>query len=128
MRYVLMPFQFAGTAFVIFPEGTRTPSEFPEGEMPRLHRGAAQLALHTGRSITPVRISASPRWLTKDHGWWHLPEKPMTLTFEALPEIPAAPYLDLYNSTPRLAARRFTLALGRELFPGIRQPTSSDAP
>ena len=118
----------SGTAFVIFPEGTRTPSEFPEGEMPRLHRGAAQLALHTRRAVTPVRITASPRWLTKDRGWWHLPEKPMMLTFEALPEIPAAPYLDLYNATPRLAARRFTLALGRELFPGIRQPTSSDAP
>lgn len=96
--------------------------------MPRLHRGAAQLALHTRRAVTPVRITASPRWLTKDRGWWHLPEKPMMLTFEALPEIPAAPYLDLYNATPRLAARRFTLALGRELFPGIRQPTSSDAP
>lgn len=115
-----------GTTFVIFPEGTRTPSAFPEGKMPKLHRGAAQVALHAGRPITPVRITARPRWLTKDRGWWHLPEKPMTLTFEALPPIPVQPYLDLYNSTPRLAARRLTLALGKALFPEIPQPNPQD--
>lgn len=106
----------SGAAFVIFPEGTRTPSDLPEGEVPRLHRGAAQLALHTGRPITPVRITAQPRWLTKDRGWWHLPEEPMTLTFEALPEIKVEPYLTLYNSDARRAARRLTQDIGRLLF------------
>jgi len=34
-----------------------------------MHRGTAQLALHANRPITPVRISAHPRWLTKDAVW-----------------------------------------------------------
>lgn len=103
-----------GSVFIIFPEGTRTPSVVTE--IPKLHRGSAQLALHTRRPITPVRISANPRWLTKDCAWWRLPERPMTLTFEALPEIPVEPYLDLYNQSPRKAAMRYTEALGRALF------------
>ena len=106
----------SGASFVIFPEGTRTPRDLPPGKLPKMHRGAAQLALHTGRPITPVRVTAEPRWLTKDRGWWHLPEKPMVLTFEVLPEIPVADYLPLYNSSPRSAARRLTEDLGARLF------------
>ena len=61
-----------GVSFVIFPEGTRTPIRL--SEMPKMHRGTAQLALHANRPITPVRITAHPRWLTKDVVWWHLPQ------------------------------------------------------
>lgn len=121
-----------GAIFVIFPEGTRTPSDLPEGTVPKLHRGVAQLALHTGRPVTPVRITASPRWLTKDRGWWHLPEKPMTLAFEALEPIDPAEHMNAapgeeapaaargepaaYNHSSRLAARALTEALGARLF------------
>lgn len=63
-----------GVSFVIFPEGTRTPIRL--SEMPKMHRGTAQLALHANRPITPVRISAHPRWLTKDAVWWRLPQEP----------------------------------------------------
>ena len=104
-----------GAVFVIFPEGTRTPTHFTE--MPKMHRGAAQLALHSGRAITPVRIEASPRWLTKDVAWWHLPEEPMTLTFEALPEIDVEPFRSTYNHSSRRAAVLLTDAVGRALFP-----------
>lgn len=124
-----------GAIFVIFPEGTRTPSNLPPGQTPKLHRGVAQLSLLTGRPITPVRITASPRWLTKDRGWWHLPEEPMTLTFEPLTPIEPAPFLaeneeprgntsqaandpDLhaYNPSTRHAARALTATLSRCLF------------
>lgn len=120
-----------GAVFIIFPEGTRTPVGLRPGELPRLHRGVAQLSLLTGRPITPVRVTACPRWLTKDRGWWHLPDEPMTLTFEVLAPIDPEPFLkasapdglggadgtSAYNSSTRRAARELTAALARRLFP-----------
>lgn len=104
----------SGASFVIFPEGTRTPID--PAEMPKMHRGAAQVALHSGRPVTPVRITADPKWLTKEKAWWHLPPRPMTLTFEALPEIEVTPWLGLYNQSPRKAAICLTEEIGRTLF------------
>ena len=105
-----------GASMVIFPEGTRTPVDLPEGEYPRMHRGVAALAFETNRPLTPVRITASPRWLTKDRGWWHLPPRAMTLTFEILEDIPVEPLADLYNHRPAIACRKLTAALQKVLF------------
>lgn len=107
-----------GAAFVVFPEGTRTPVDLPNGETPRMHRGAAAVALHTATPVTPVRITAEPRWLTKDRGWWHMPDEPMTLTFEVLEDLPVDDLLPLYNERPSLAARRLNKRLAAVLFPG----------
>ena len=101
---------------VIFPEGTRTPTDLPAGTYPRMHRGAAALAFETGRPLTPVRVTAQPRWLTKDRGWWHLPPEPMTLTFEILEDLPLEDLQDLYNQRPSLACRRLTVRLQQVLF------------
>ena len=121
----------AGTTFVIFPEGTRTPVDLPPGEYPRMHRGAVVLALEARRPITPVRITARPRWLTKDRAWWKLPPEPMTLTFEVLEDLPVDDYLNLYNSRPPKAARRLTAELARRLFdvdpPGAEDGRRSEA-
>lgn len=106
-----------GAVFVVFPEGTRTPVDLPPGVVPRMHRGAAALALHTGRPVTPVRISAAPRWLTKDRGWWHMPDEPMTLTFEVLEDIPVDDLRPLYNERPSIGARRLNKRLAAALFP-----------
>ena len=106
-----------GAVFVVFPEGTRTPVNLPPGERPRMHRGAAALALHAKRPITPVRITANPRWLTKDRGWWHMPDDPMTLTFEVLEDIPVDDLLPLYNERPSIGARRLNKRLAAALFP-----------
>lgn len=48
-----------GVSFVIFPEGTRTPIQL--SEMPKMHRGTAQLALHANRPITPPILAGSLR-------------------------------------------------------------------
>lgn len=106
-----------GVSFVIFPEGTRTPIQL--SEIPKMHRGTAQLALHANRPITPVRISAHPRWLTKDAVWWRLPQEPMVLTFEALPEIDVQTFQKTYNQSFRRAAVELTNAVGRALFPHL---------
>ena len=111
----------SGAAFVLCPEGTRTPASLPAGKSPRMHRGAAALALASRRPITPVRIHAEPRWLTKDRGWWHLPEKPMTLTLEVLPDIDSADLLDRYNERPSAAVRALSKRLARALFPHLEE-------
>lgn len=107
-----------GAVFVIFPEGTRTPTDLPPGAYPRMHRGAMALALAAQRPVTPVRIAASPRWLTKDRGWWHMPPCPMTISIEVLEDHPVAPLLPLYNQSPSQAARRLCRELEPLLFGG----------
>lgn len=106
----------SGASFVIFPEGTRTPHDLKPGEAPRLHRGVAVLALETKTPLTPVRITAEPRWLTKEVAWWHLPETPMTLTVEALPSLPVEPHLNRYNGRIVLAARSLMRDCSSALF------------
>lgn len=105
-----------GASMVIFPEGTRTPCDLPPGVFPRMHRGAAALAFATGRPFTPVRITASPRWLTKDRNWWYLPPVAMTLTFEILEDIPLDGLTSVYNQKPSAACRQLTKALQQVLF------------
>lgn len=106
----------AGAVFVIFPEGTRTPAELPPGETPRMHRGAAALALELKRPITPVRITACPRWLTKERAWWHLPPVAMTLVLEVLEDIDSSDLLPIYNEKPSRAARSLNARLAKALF------------
>ena len=105
-----------GASFVIFPEGTRTPSDLPEGGRPKMHRGAAALAFEAHRPFTPVRISASPRWLTKDRSWLRIPPVAMTLTFDVLDDIPLADLQDVYNERPAIACRKLTKILQTTLF------------
>lgn len=75
--------------------------------------------LAANRPITPVRISAHPRWLTKDAVWWRLPQEPMVLTFEALPEIDVQTFQKTYNQSFRRAAVELTNTVGRALFPHL---------
>ena len=103
-----------GQSLVIFPEGTRTPVNASAPK--RLNRGVAALALSTGTPVTPVRISASPRWLTKEVPWMRLPPRAMTLTVEVLPDIPVEGLLDRYNGRISLAARALTRTIGEALF------------
>lgn len=106
----------SGASFVIFPEGTRTPSNLPAGEAPKLHRGAAALAFEAGRPFTPVRITASPRWLTKDRHWLKIPPVAMTLTLEVLEDIPLGELQAVYNERPAIACRKLTKILQTQLF------------
>lgn len=57
-----------GQSLIIFPEGTRT---LP-GQLPKLHRGAAAIALRGARLITPVAINVSPTTLTKAEPWYRI--------------------------------------------------------
>lgn len=116
----------SGASLVIFPEGTRTPCDLPEGTYPRMHRGIAVLALETDTPLTPVRITARPRWLTKEVAWWHLPDEPMTLTVEVLPSLAVHPYRNRYNDRIVLAARALMRDCSEALF-GTTGASPSDS-
>jgi 1-acyl-sn-glycerol-3-phosphate acyltransferase len=59
----------AGGNLIIFPEGTRTPSN---GDI-NLKRGAANVAVRGQCAITPVRIRCTPGTLSKGEKWWQVP-------------------------------------------------------
>ena len=59
----------AGEDLLIFPEGTRTSrqKEF------RLRRGAAALAVHSGRPLQVITITMNTEFLTKEKRWHQVP-------------------------------------------------------
>ena len=61
----------SGATLVIFPEGTRS----SDAAEPRLRRGAAYIAMATGKPLTPVRIACDPITLTKSQHWYEIPPR-----------------------------------------------------
>lgn len=86
-----------GEDLLIFPEGTRTSRsrEF------RLRRGAAALAVHSGRPLQVITITLSTEFLSKEKRWYHVP-----------------------NTCPE-----YVLSVGEKLSPGeLSEPSLSDTP
>ncbi len=73
----------SSASLVIFPEGTRT----QPGKPLKFQRGAANIALSTGKEITPVFINCSPTTLTKGEKWYQVPVRPPRYTVHVLPPI-----------------------------------------
>jgi len=61
----------SGATLVIFPEGTRS----SDAAQPRLRRGAAYIAMATGKPLTPVRLTCDPITLTKSEHWYEIPAR-----------------------------------------------------
>ena len=74
-----------GGNLVIFPEGTRTPVDAPQH---KLHRGAAQIALHAGAPVQCVSITSDPPVLAKGQPAWDVGDRIVTFTLRACGEIP----------------------------------------
>ena len=89
-----------GSSLVIFPEGTRT----TPGEALRFQRGAANVALRTETSITPVTILCQPLTLTKKHRWYHIPARKPHISLVVGEDIP----LTGYRQPLAVAARELT--------------------
>ncbi len=90
-----------GSALIIFPEGTRS----VPGEPLHFQRGAANVALRTHTSITPVTILCEPITLTKKHKWYQVPARKFHMTLRVGADIAVSTY---DQQQPALAARQLT--------------------
>jgi 1-acyl-sn-glycerol-3-phosphate acyltransferase len=99
-----------GNTLIVFPEGTRT----REGEASRLRRGAARIALATGRDILPVRIETpDARGLRKGDPFFSFPEDgPIRYRVRALTPIRVGEYAGMQ---PAIAARALTKRLSDDI-------------
>jgi 1-acyl-sn-glycerol-3-phosphate acyltransferase len=95
-----------GGALVIFPEGTRT----APGRSMRFLRGAAHIALRSGRQILPVILHCEPSTLTKGLPWYRVPPRPFHFRVDVRAPLRAEDLVD--PSEPEsLGARHLTRKL-----------------
>lgn len=92
-----------GNNLIIFPEGTRTPRH---GTM-TFKRGAANIAVHGLRDVTPVIIRCKPLTLCKGEKWWQVPPTIPHFSIEVQQDIKIQDFVSAtVNKT--LAVRRLT--------------------
>jgi 1-acyl-sn-glycerol-3-phosphate acyltransferase len=96
----------AGQAVIVFPEGTRTRPNAPL----KFLRGAAHIALKSGRPIVPVLLQCDPPTLAKGSRWYDIPACPFRFGLTVRAELCASELADLCQP-PVIAARRLTHAL-----------------
>ncbi len=95
-----------GRSLLLFPEGTRS----PEGGLGPFMRGAAHLALVSGRPLTPIVVRCTPPTLMRGQKWYDVPDRRMCFEIEVCEPIDVGDVVD--PGEPRaLAARRITAAL-----------------
>lgn len=100
-----------GNTLIVFPEGTRTRSD----RAPKLGRGAARIALVTGKDILPVRISSDDvRGLGKGDPFLSLPRSgPIRYSVRAMSPIAPGDYA---GQEPARGARALTRRLAEVIF------------
>ncbi len=96
----------AGQTLIIFPEGTRTD---PARESLRFRRGAANIAIRTGSTITPVLIYCDPAGLTKNQRWYQVPANRIHLRFLVMDQYCIDQYLK--DPRPSRSARNLSVDL-----------------
>jgi 1-acyl-sn-glycerol-3-phosphate acyltransferase len=79
-----------GGNLIIFPEGTRTPSD---GSI-SLKRGAANIAVRAPCNITPVLVRCAPPMLVKGEPWWRLPRQTSQFRFDVMEDIDIRPFVE----------------------------------
>jgi len=68
-----------GRSLLLFPEGTRSQKD---GRLGPFQRGAAHVALRSGRPLLPLLIRCEPRFLTRGQHWYDVADRPMGFTIE----------------------------------------------
>jgi 1-acyl-sn-glycerol-3-phosphate acyltransferase len=97
-----------GEPLIIFPEGTRS----VPGKPLRMSRGAAHIALRSGRDILPVVLTCDPPTLTKGSPWYRIPRRAFTFRLEVHPPLKVADCIDM-SEPASLASRKLTAYLER---------------
>jgi 1-acyl-sn-glycerol-3-phosphate acyltransferase len=96
----------SGIPLVVFPEGTRTRPGAPL----RFQRGAAHIALASGKPILPVLLSCDPPTLLKGSRWYQIPSRPFVIRVSVRPPLHAGELAGA-DTDRSIAARRLTQAL-----------------
>jgi 1-acyl-sn-glycerol-3-phosphate acyltransferase len=107
----------AGNAVIIFPEGTRSRPNEPL----RFLRGAAHVALKSGRPIVPVLLHCNPPTMTKGSRWYQIPPEPFRFRVSVRSDLRAETLADI-GQAPVIAARRLTSALEGYFSEALRAP------
>jgi 1-acyl-sn-glycerol-3-phosphate acyltransferase len=91
-----------GNSLIIFPEGTRT----TPNKAITMKRGSANIALQATCNITPVIITCKPTTLTKQHKWYHIPDKRFHVSLLSKSQL----NIDIFRQEPikTVAARKLT--------------------
>lgn len=92
------------STLIVFPEGTRTTPKQPLV----FQRGAANIAIRTRTDMTPVIIRCSPSTLSKEHRWYHIPDRRFTISITVEDNIAVSDYL---HGPAAREARRLTAHL-----------------
>ncbi len=102
-----------GASLLLFPEGTRSPAH----QLGEFQRGAAHIALASGRDIQPVLTSCDPPTLMRGQKWYEVPDRRWDYVVRVGEPIRVGPYQEaLAAGEPRgRVARRLNAEL-REFF------------
>jgi 1-acyl-sn-glycerol-3-phosphate acyltransferase len=92
-----------GKSVIIFPEGTRSWVD----ALQTFQRGAAQLALRSGSSITPILLAWTPPPLQRGSKWHQMADRACNVELKALPPIPIVERV-YQNESLQSAAKRIT--------------------
>ena len=96
-----------GRSLLLFPEGTRS---LKGGELGAFQRGAAHVALQSGRPLRPLVIHCHPRFLTRGQHWYDVADRPMRFTIEVGEPIDPRKWTSEDDSRG-VASRKLTAAL-----------------
>ncbi|MGH0030629.1 MAG: lysophospholipid acyltransferase family protein [Myxococcota bacterium] len=107
-----------GRSLLLFPEGTRS----PKGGLGEFQRGAAHVALASGRDVLPVYVTCDPPTLMRGQKWYDVPDGPFDMTLRVGEPIRVQPYREALSAgekRPRVA-RRFTAEIRESFEKGLR--------
>jgi 1-acyl-sn-glycerol-3-phosphate acyltransferase len=101
----------------MFPEGTRSPAH----ALGPFHRGAARIALASGRDLTPVLVACEPPTLMRGQPWYEVPDRPFEYTLRVGDPIAVRPYLEALarGESRSRVARRLTAELREHFEKGL---------
>ncbi len=102
-----------GRSLLLFPEGTRA---LKGGELGAFRRGAAHVALRSGRPLRPLVIRCVPQALMRGQHWYDVGDRPMQITIEVAE--PIDPRKRIQHDESRGAASRKLNAALRDFYEG----------
>lgn len=95
-----------GRSLLLFPEGTRS----PKGGLGPFQRGAAHVALRSGKPLRTVLLTCSPPALARSRKWYQMPTERLRIGVDARAALEPADLLEP-GTTRGLAARKVSAAL-----------------